>query len=366
MVAPLASRVPLLLAAALLAAACGSSPDDSTKYALGTGGSSSKGTGGTGNKGTGASSGIVVTGGSTGTGATGAGGGGNVTSTGGTGPYMLPLGYTKADVGGWKLGDPVVEGQPPPSVSATDGSSSCGQEILGIVRDFRRGDNPTKYPNGHPDFETFTGIGQKGIVLDTLGSDDKPVYNNNEPRTFAKMLNQGCDNPDKNSTDRIACTTTEANYDQWYNDVPNVNDPYYIYFSLQPSNGNATFHSSAFFPLDGKGFGNQDFQHNYSFTTEVHTTFRYNGGETFSFTGDDDLWVFINKKLAIDLGGLHSQLSLSVDLDQSAKTLGISKGNVYSLDLFHAERHTSESNFKIDTNLYFVDCGVIVPSGPIK
>jgi len=101
--------------------------------------------------------------------------------------------------------------------------------------------------------------------------------------------------------------------------------------------------------------------HNFGFTTELHTTFRYNGGEHFTFTGDDDLWVFINGRLALDLGGLHSQVSGTIDLDGSATTLGISKGSNYSLELFHAERHTTASNFRIDTNFVFVDCGVIVP-----
>jgi fibro-slime domain-containing protein len=359
MVRPLATRLSLVLALALLATACGSGGDDTN--GLGKGTQSSKGSGATGGTG----SGIVLSGGTTGNGGPGAGGGGNATASGGTGPYMLPAGYTKADDGGgWLLGDAVVEGQMPPTVG-TQGSSSCGQQILGIVRDFRRGDDEKKYPNGHPDFETFTGIGQKGIVENTLGSDDKPVYNNSEPRTFPKSQNQGCDDP-SGADDRIACTTTQANYDQWYRDTANVNDPYYIFFSLEPNGKNATFHSSAFFPLDNQGFGNQGFDHNFSFTTEVHTTFLYSGGETFSFTGDDDVWVFINKKLAVDLGGLHSEQSASVSLDQDAKTLGIKTGNVYPLDLFHAERHTTQSNFKIDTNLYFVDCGVIVPSGPVK
>jgi hypothetical protein len=34
---------------------------------------------------------------------------------------------------------------------------------------------------------------------------------------------------------------------------------------------------------------------------------------------------------------------------------------VYSLELFHAERHTDGSNFRVDTNLGFVDCGTVPP-----
>ncbi len=118
---------------------------------------------------------------------------------------------------------------------------------------------------------------------------------------------------------------------------------------------------NAFFPLDSLGFGNQGEDNNFHFTTELHTQFKYNGGETFRFTGDDDLWVFINDRLAIDIGGIHGAANEEVNLDASAADLGISIGQIYSLDLFHAERHTSESNFRVDTNLEFVDCGEILP-----
>ena len=77
--------------------------------------------------------------------------------------------------------------------------------------------------------------------------------------------------------------------------------------------------------------------------------------------GDDDVWIFINGKLAIDLGGLHVATSGSVDLDQAAATLGIEKGLVYPLDLFNAERRSYGSDFRIDLNFAFQDCGEIIP-----
>ena len=60
--------------------------------------------------------------------------------------------------------------------------------------------------------------------------------------------------------------------------------------------------------------------------------------------------------LAIDLGGLHPQLSATVDLDASAAELGIAVGNRYAMDIFHAERHTDASNFHVETT---IDCFVV-------
>jgi fibro-slime domain-containing protein len=86
---------------------------------------------------------------------------------------------------------------------------------------------------------------------------------------------------------------------------------------------------------------------NFGFSMEMHKMFTYKHGQNFSFTGDDDVWVFINNRFVIDLGGIHPATTSSVDLD----TLGLIEGNQYWFDLFYSERCPTESNIYITTNM---------------
>jgi len=195
-----------------------------------------------------------------------------------------------------------------------------GCEILtATVRDFKQ---------SHPDFELplawlpKAGAATKGLVQNKLGKDGKPVF-------------QGG-----------VTLSNEDNFDEWFRDVPGVNSRETIQLEMkQDASGTRVVDSSEFFPMDGKGFNESLHGHNYWFTLEMHTHFIYKGGERLTFRGDDDFWLFINGSLAVDLGGTHRALQETVNLD----TLKLNKGQRASLDVFFAERHTSESNFHMET-----------------
>ncbi len=219
--------------------------------------------------------------------------------------------------------------------------------LTGVVRDFLVShpdmQNPTK------DFAVRT-----GLIENTLSADGKPVL---------KSTHNGV----------RGMITNASNFNQWFRDVPGVNIS--IPYAITLDNGQeeagglyrfAVEKPNYFFPIDGMGWGDTatdkyGHKRNFYFTYEIHTEFTYIPKDdrdyemVFSFTGDDDVWVFINGKLVVDLGGVHAQASGSVNLDDDADDLGLVEGETYKLDFFFAERHTTESNFRMETTITLVD-----------
>lgn len=156
--------------------------------------------------------------------------------------------------------------------------------------------------------------------------------------------------------------STEENFSQWFRDVPGVNSSKVVPLTLNRVEGTNRYVMDSrydepwkslggFFPINGDMFGNYNgWDKNFHFTTEIRTQFVYERGanHVFTFSGDDDVWVFIDGKLVMDLGGLHPRREQTLELDR----LDFLEDNkAYELVVFHAERHTTESNFRIETTL---------------
>lgn len=231
-----------------------------------------------------------------------------------------------------------------------------------VVRDFiptcRDGDNVTTRlaagaanatpPYGHPDFQCFSGS-ERGMVQTAL-ADGRPVR-----ATSAVRL------------------SSDASFDLWYRSDDNYNRTVAQRMTLNRTGaGTYQFDSAAFFPLsqpiDGSpvaGFPTEGLEslvhggRNFFFTSEVRFWFQYSGTETLAFSGDDDVWVFINNMLAVDIGGVHGREDGSITLSQCASVipsdnaptcpaaLDLRVGGIYEAVVFQAERHTTASQYRL-------------------
>lgn len=138
----------------------------------------------------------------------------------------------------------------------------------------------------------------------------------------------------------------------------------------ESSNGQDT---TGFYPIDGLGYEQPGLlsktsainggNNNGSFTLRGESQFVYEHDKElyFTFTGDDDVYMYINGKLALDLGGAHGRNTKTVKLnDLNAEEYGLKEGQVATFTFFYMERCSDASTFGIETNMELVKRGISV------
>lgn len=123
-----------------------------------------------------------------------------------------------------------------------------------------------------------------------------------------------------------------------------------------------TTEGAGFYPLENErkfSYENSEKAQNYFFGMRYDVLFKigdYVGPMNYEFTGDDDLWVLLDGKVVLDLGGIHQAAGETVDiwekLEKTADQLTPEeKEKEHTLTVLYMERGAGESNCKMKFTL---------------
>ena len=115
---------------------------------------------------------------------------------------------------------------------------------------------------------------------------------------------------------------------------------------------------------------------NYVLASNGEFQYSYDDELFFNFEGDDDVYLFINGQLVMDLGAAHGVAGFTLNLNDYVDdaraavadgnatprdyALNLVEGGIYSFDFYYMERHGWGSNMRIATNIRVVEKGMLV------
>jgi len=222
------------------------------------------------------------------------------------------------------------------------------RKVSGLFRDWKLRD--TNFFNNPMGAKGLPGHGGRGMVEPVLTAPDyKPKVKANlvdslKPPPDVASWYKTITFPDGNNNDTCIDLNMTKGYDgKWtYN-----SDTYGGFFPLDNFRTQQTNPNNIKYADDFKK------QRNFHFTMEMHMQFVYQEGTglKFAFKGDDDVWIYVNNRLAIDLGGLNYYAVDTLVLDKKKTQLDLKDGQIYNMDIFYAERNPSGSNLLIQTTM---------------